>query len=72
MTLLNDCLRTISLWLAKNTSIISSSKNSSPHSKYLKMQKIILEELKERSTAQSGKHSKTTKAELLSSNLRLI
>ena len=43
--LIKLCLRNLNLWLSKNTSVISCAKNASPHSKYLKMQKIILEEL---------------------------
>ena len=47
---LDQCLRRLRLWLAKNSSVISSAQNASPHSKYLKMQKIILEEFKSRLT----------------------
>ena len=65
-TLISECLQTITLWLSKNASVISSAKNASPHSKYLKMQRIILEELKDLGP------SRVTKAELLASNLRLI
>ena len=64
--LISECLQTITLWLSKNASVISSAKNASPHSKYLKMQRIILEELKDLGPSQA------TKAELLASNLRLI
>ena len=67
--LLRSCLRTLTLWLSKNSSVISSAQNASPHSKYLKMQKIILEEFK---GIILGEDPRSSKAQLLSSNLRLI
>jgi len=66
LTLIQECLSRLNLWLSKNSSVTSSAQSASPHSKYLKMQRIILEEL------MSGLAKKTTKADLLASNLRLI
>ena len=58
-----ECLTTLTKWLAKNTSVVSSGQNASAHSKYLKMQKILFQDKIAVQKKEEG---------LLSSNLRLI
>lgn len=42
--LILEVIRQIQAWESKNTHIVSSAQNASPHTKYLKMQKILLQE----------------------------